>query len=428
MTVAPPTFAPAVDAPVCVGLSGGLDSTALLHALASDPRQRERGLRALHVHHGLQPDADAWATHCIAECARLDIRIDVVHVDVTNSTLGREGAARDARYAAFANSLRDGEHLALAHHRDDQAETFLLRALRASSIDGLAAMAPLRALARGVVWRPWLGAARADLRAYAIANGLRWIDDPSNADHGFDRNFLRLRVMPLLRERWPSVDDAFATAARLAAETSDLLDDEDAAALARCTIENDADLSRSALLALDPARRARVLRRWIVSHELPPLPANGIERITDELLEARPDAQARFDWHGATVRAWRDRLHASRVTAPIDATFDVAWDGMKPLALPDGGELVLAPALPLPTGTRVRARQGGERIRLPGRDHRHELKDVLLAAGIPPWIREHLPLLVAGDEVLAAGDLVVSATLAALLETHGARIIWTPPA
>ncbi|GAB1596307.1 tRNA lysidine(34) synthetase TilS [Lysobacter claricitrinus] len=415
------------QARLVVALSGGLDSSVLLHALATTPALRAHGLRAVHVNHGLHDDAGAWSAHCESLCRALGVPLRTVRVDVRNVGNGPEAAARNARHAALQADITSDDVVAFAHHRDDQAETFLLRALRASAPDGLAAMRPWRAFGRGHLWRPLLALPRESLRAYATAHGLDWVDDPSNDDDRFDRNFLRLRVIPLLRERWPRVDEAFATAARLAAETGDLLADEDVATLARCRIDGDNDLSRNALIALDSPRRARVLRRWIASRDLPPLPANGVERIVGELLEAPADAQARFDWHGATVRAWRDRLHASRNIAPLDVEFDMAWDGRTPVELPDGGQLAIERPVPLPPGTRVRARQGGERIRLPGRPHRHELKDVLVAAGIPPWVREHLPLVFADDEVLAAGDRVIGDRLARILEPHGARIVWTPP-
>jgi tRNA(Ile)-lysidine synthase len=189
---------------ILVGYSGGLDSSVLLHLLADDADARRNGLRAIHVHHGLHPDADAWAAHCERECAALGLPLQVVRVEVDrDSGLGIEGAAREARHRAFAEALRDGEILALAHHRDDQAETFLLRALRGSGVDGLASMRPWRAHAPGWSWRPLLDIARDALRDHAATHGVRWIDDPGNNEAAFDRNFLRNEVMPLLRQRWP---------------------------------------------------------------------------------------------------------------------------------------------------------------------------------------------------------------------------------
>lgn len=417
---------PPRPSPILLGFSGGLDSTVLLHLLAADERIRHAGLRALHVHHGLHADADGWAAHCRRVCDALGVSMAVVHVDVERASgLGIEGAARAARHAAFAEALDDGEILALAHHRDDQAETFLLRALRGSGTDGLAAMRPWRHYARGWLWRPLLDAPRAALQAHAETHRLHWIEDPANAGTGFDRNFLRHAVLPLLCERWPHATDGFARSAALCAQASDLLEIEDAQALAAAR-RDPHTLDIDALQALPPPRRARLLRRWIAGLGLPPLPGNGIARIESELLTAPHEATPRFDWAGARVRRWRDLLHADAIRAALPADWSATWDGIAPLALPTGDILHLHGAPHFDAPLRVHARQGGERIVLPGRTHSHALKHVLQDAGVPPWRRERLPLLVdAGGEVLAAGDRIVSARLSAWLAENGARLEWT---
>ncbi|TZF87279.1 tRNA lysidine(34) synthetase TilS, partial [Cognatilysobacter lacus] len=220
---------------------------------------------------------------------------------------------------------------------------------------------------------------------------------------------------------------ALSTSAVHARAATGLLHADDVVALDACTLERADTLSAAALLALVPARRHRVLRAWITSLGLPPLPSPGLARIDDDLLHARADAQPRFDWHDASVRAWRGRLHASRRGPILHRSVEIAWDGLAPVRLPDGGQLMIEPPLALPPTVRVRARRGGERIRLPGRQHGHALKHVLQDLEVPPWTREHLPLLVDGDDVLAAGDVVVCASLTACLETAGARLEWIRP-
>ena len=413
-------------APLLVAYSGGLDSTTLLHLLARDPARRADGLRAIHVHHGLHAGADDWARHCRRFCDALEVPLSVVRVEVPrDSGLGLEGAARQARHAAFEAALRVGEVLATAHHRDDQAETFLLRALRASAADGLAAMRPWRRFGRGWLWRPLLDVARSRLRACADAASLAWIEDPGNDDPGPDRNFIRHRVMPLLRERWPHAGAALARSAALSAEAAHLLDEGDAHALAAVATADPYCLDVEALMALPAARRRRVLRRWVASLSLPPLPANGVVRIESDLLDARPDAAAAFAWAGARVRRWRGLLHADHERAPLPADWRVGWDGRDTLHLPDGDALVLDGAAALPAPVAVHARRGGERIALPGRGHGHALKQVLQELGVPPWVRERIPVLSdAGGTVLAAGDLVYSATFDAWLREHRARLVW----
>jgi tRNA(Ile)-lysidine synthase len=408
-----------------VGLSGGLDSMALLHALCALPQARQRGLRALHVHHGLHADADAWQRHCEIACAELQVPLRSVRVDVARDGAGLEAAARHARHAAFADELGADEVLALAHHRDDQAETFLLRALRGSGVGGLGGIRPWRRFAAGWLWRPLLERTREQLHGYAQTHGLPWVEDPSNADTRFDRNFLRLEVLPLLRARWPHADAALAGAAALCAQADGLLADEDARCLARMRTADPQVLSLSALRALPTARRARVLRLWIEELGLPPLPAEGVARFEAEILPARADAGPRFVWHEASMRAWRDLLHAARTHPPLPDTWRQAWDGAAALGLPDGSELALAGAAGFDGPLVAHARQGGERIRLPGRAHTHALKHVLQDLGIPPWLRARLPLLSnASGELLAAGDIAYSAGFDAWLRERGARLHW----
>lgn len=417
------------QAPLWVGLSGGLDSSVLLHVLAHHAPARAAGLRALHIHHGLHADADVWAGRCAALCTSLGIDLTVVPVSVArNAGGGPEAAARDARYAAFAATLADGDVLVLGHHRDDQAETFLLRAVRASGPAGLGAMRRWRTIGSTRLWRPLLDMPRSELLACAQANGLAWIEDPSNADVAFDRNFLRERVLPLLRERWPHVDAAFARSAGLLADADALLADGDAIALASAATADPACVSASELQRLPPARRARVLQRWIAALRLPPLPGNGVERIEKDLLAARVDAEASFAWQGVAVTRWRDLLHAGRQRAALPPDWRLDWDGSRSATLPDGGLLQLVGADALPSPCVLHARKGGERITLPGRGHSHALKHVLQDLGVPPWVRERLPLLSnAEGELLAAGDLAYSSDFDPWLRQRQARLVWTPP-
>ncbi|HRA38902.1 MAG TPA: tRNA lysidine(34) synthetase TilS, partial [Pseudomonadota bacterium] len=186
-----------------LALSGGPDSSALLHALAAEPLARARGLRALHVDHALHPASAEWARHAQATCTDAGIALQVVPVDVRARGTGLEAAAREARYAALRAAQREGELVLTAHHADDQAETLLWRLLRGAGPQGLAAMRPLRRFGRGWLARPWLALPRAAICAYLDRHAIAWIDDPANADPRHDRSFLRHAVLPLLQSRWP---------------------------------------------------------------------------------------------------------------------------------------------------------------------------------------------------------------------------------
>ena len=422
---------PLPQAPLLVGFSGGLDSTVLLHRLL---RQRRTGghetVRAIHVHHGLQPEADDWAEHCRRLCADWDIPLQVVHVAVDRgSGLGLEAAARAARYAAFHAAMRNDDVLVLAHQRDDQAETFLLRALRASSLDGLRGMTLWRRFDPGWLWRPLLQCSRAQLLIEAQHHRLHWIDDPSNARADADRNFLRLQVLPLLRQRWPQADAALARSADLAAEAAALLQEQDQADLARVCEGDSTWLSVPALTALPAARQARVLRAWVFALHLPPIPARGIDAVLGTLLHARADAEAAFAWSGVRIARWRDRLHAGPIPKPLSRDWQVSWSGEQPLPLPTGGLLQLIGAPGFDAPLQVHGRRGGERIRLPGRGHHHALKQVLQTLDIPPWERRQMPLLSDADgRLLAAGDGIVSAAFGLWLGQTRASLRWRPAA
>jgi tRNA(Ile)-lysidine synthase len=416
-----------LDAPLLVGYSGGLDSTVLLHWLRRCTQAAGVGLRAVHVHHGLQPDADAWVQHCQQQCAALGIELVVHRVQVETGTgLGLEGAARQARRAAFVASLRDGETLALAQHQDDQAETFLLRALRGSGVDGLAAMSGDSMLAGHRLWRPLLQVPRDALHDYARAHDLHWIEDPSNDDAYADRNFLRLQVLPLLRQRWPHAAAALAGSADHCARTRGLLQEEDTELLAHLEAAPRV-LSLQLLRQVSPERAARVLRTWVASHGAAPLPGRVLQQMLEEMLPSACDRQAQVRWQDHVIQQWREHaylLPAELPALPLD--WQEEWDGRVPLALPDGGQLRLLGAAMFQQPMQVRARRGGERIVLPGRSHAHALKDCLQREHLAPWRRAQLPLLFADGNLLAAADVVIAAPLQAWLHAHDAQLRWQP--
>ncbi|MEO7478194.1 MAG: tRNA lysidine(34) synthetase TilS, partial [Lysobacteraceae bacterium] len=283
---------PLPEVPIAVGFSGGLDSTVLLHVLAASTSARAQGLRAIHVHHGLHPDADAWAIHCEHICTELDVPLQILHVQVDHAAgRGPEAAARAARLQAFHATLRDGEVLALAHHRDDQSETILLRLMRGAGGDGLTAMRRRSRLGTLHLWRPLLELPRDALRDYAISHALRWIEDPSNSETHFDRNFIRHRVIPLLSERWPQASRNLARSAGLLAEQSQVLAAASDALLDSLLL-SDNTLSLPGLLAQSRMQRARLLRAWLRRLDFPTPTAMILAAIERDLLPARDDGDA----------------------------------------------------------------------------------------------------------------------------------------
>lgn len=390
---------------VWIALSGGLDSSLLLTLAADACRRHPRPLRALHVHHGLQAAADDFERHCRRLASRLGVPlwVDRVEVDLAAGR-GLEDAAREARYAAFARRLRPGETLWLAQHADDQAETLLLAALRGSGVRGLAAMPAGRDGLGGRLARPLLDASRAALEAEAQRRGLAWVEDPSNADEGLDRNFLRRRVLPLLESRWPAASRRLAHSAALSGEADGLLDELAALDLERLG-GDPARLPVVALQALSAPRRRLLIRHACRRLHLPTPPARRLETLLAQ-LGARVDGEARVAWPDAEARIWRRRLYLLRAVeaGPMDGgkgDWPMAWDGEAPLVTPWGAwRVTLRRDDGAPPGLRVMPREGGEWLRLAGRGRR-DLKRLLQELGVPPWERERLLVVHHGEAAVA---------------------------
>lgn len=415
-----------------VAYSGGPDSHALLHALAQ-PGALPPGaaLAALHVNHGLQPRAEAWARHCAAVCGGLGVALQVLRV-AADPAPGEspEAAARRARYAALGARLAAGEVLLTAHHRDDQAETVLLQLLRGAGPRGRAGMPRCRRLGAGWLGRPLLGTPRAALRAYLRARGLQAVEDPSNADPRYDRSFLRAEILPRLRRRWPAVERTLARAGAREARIEALLQDVAEADLAAARGPAPSTLRCEALRALPPERCRNVLRAWLRGLGLAVPGAAPLERVLLDVLPARRDARPRVRWHGAEVRRHRELLHAMPPPAPHDPARVLAWDLQAPLALP-GGCLRVHPARGAGLALRccearaeIRFRRGGERCRPAGSAHTRTLKRLLQEAEVPPWRRERLPLLYLDGRLAAVADLWVCAPFAAAPGEPGRVLEW----
>lgn len=418
------------ETPLCVAYSGGPDSTALLHGLAHLPQARARGLRALHVDHQLHPDSAQWAQHCARVCSQLDVPLETIRVQIAHGRgEGLEAAARHARRAAFAQSLQPGEWLTLAHHRDDQIETVLLKLLRGAGPLGLAGMRERRPFASGALWRPLLALPRAVLREYAIAHDLACIEDPSNKNMRLSRNFLRAEILPRLSQHWPQTGQSILHAAALCRAAAEHLDAQASAALDALRIAGGDMLDAPGWSSLPDALRALVLERWLHGQGLPAPTQVQLAELRRQATEARVDQVPSVTWPGVEVRVWRGALHAMAPAGEIPEKWETTWRG-ESLQLPGGGALVLVDANGNPGPHRldpplkVRLRRGGERIKPAGDAHTRELRHLLQGAGIPPWQRARIPLVSHGDELIAVADLWCSGTGRALFQGVGAHPRW----
>jgi tRNA(Ile)-lysidine synthase len=420
-------LADASSIPLCVAFSGGPDSTALLHALAQLPEARASGLRALHVDHGLHAQSTAWAEHCQHFCAMLNLPCDVLRVQVdVGKGLGLEAAARHARYDAFAGKLHADERLLLAHHRDDQAETVLLKLLRGAGPEGLGGMQALRPFAHGLLWRPLLGLSRKQLRDYVDAHQLPCIDDPSNSDTRLARNHLRLEILPRLTRHWPQAVDSIVHSAALSRAAAGALQAQWLAAFDVLRDPATDSLEASGWLALHPALREPLLDYWLHARGLP-APTTAQRKQIEYQCGARAGQQPCIQWSGAELHIWRGRLWAISPRSMIENDWQTHWQG-EPLTLPDGGTLSLVDAnAHLIEPLHVRLRQGGERIKPAGDAHTRELRDLFQQAMIPPWRRLGVPLLYAGDEIIAVADRWITARGKVIFQQAGTLPRWLPP-
>lgn len=389
----PPLPESPADVRCLVAYSGGLDSTVLLHALAS---LGTPGLIAVHVHHGLQPAAEDWAQGCASFCSDLSVPMILCRAAVAaDADTGPEAAARDARYAQLRAQMQAGDLLITAHHRDDQAETVLLRLLRGAGVHGLAAMRPLTAFAPGRLWRPLLEQPRAALRAYAERHQLRWIDDPHNSALRYTRSWLRHDVMPGLRARFAQTDPSLARAARLAAEAAEVLDER--AADDHAQIARGAALSVSKLLALATARRHNLIRWWLHRQGFRAPFADHLDRIDIELLGADAAASPRLAWPGCELRRYRDHLQAMPPLPVLQGTGDWGmWSTDTCFRLPDAAGTLEA-SEPPPIPLTIRRARAGEAFRPAGAAHSRTLRNRFQELGVPPWLRARIPVIEAGN-------------------------------
>ncbi len=433
------------DVEICVALSGGLDSTALLAALA-DGRSDGLRLRAVHINHGLHPNAKRWSAHCRKLARRLGVPLRVLAVSVARERgTSLEEAARLARYRCFAEQLRGGEALLTAHTQDDQLETVLLQLFRGCGLPGLAAMPVVAPLGSGTLARPLLGCSRPQLEAWVRARELTWVEDDTNVDERFDRNYLRRRVLPAVRERWPGAAAAVARSARHAAEAQRLL-----VALARVDLERASDgasLSVKVLRSLAADRRRNLMRLWIASAGRILPDARRLEEIVGPLIDARADAHPHVEWGGDSAAARRvivmrhaDLLSLAKREPVLDSgtrAAELAWEWREScrLSLPDGGAVELTPDRhgpldldALPARLTVRWRRGGERLRVRGGGPRRALKSLLQEAQVSLAERTRLPLILAGGTLIAAADLWIDDSVRAAPEAlHRGRVVWRKP-
>lgn len=415
-----------------IAYSGGLDSHVLLHLMVCLGKHTDISVRAVHVNHNIHRESRAWAGHCKDICCALGVELDVIDVDASRpGKASPESWARHKRYAAIENILGEDEVLLTAHHRDDQLETLLLRLFRGSGVMGLASMRAVRPFGKGLHARPLLQHAREQLSAYAGNNNLNWVEDPSNADTRPDRNFVRHEVIPVIKNRWPSVDLPVTRATQVFSETQELLDEVARQDLLNCVTENPDVVAVGPLKHLSIPRQKNLVRYWSRTLNLPSPDSRSVSRIVSEAIPARHDSNAQVRWKGAELHRYGNYIQLTEPLAEFNGSTIRVWDFKAPCRL-EFGELTAEEGYgsglkkELCNGARVeiRYRCGGEKIRLPGRTCRHKVKKLFQETGTPPWLRERVPLIYVGDRLAMVAGFWTDADFVAAPEEPSWIITW----
>ena len=418
---------------VALAFSGGIDSTVLAHLLIKQ-RRKLGSLRLLHVDHGLQVASGEWSRHCARWAGARQVAFVALKADIScGAGESPEAAARDARYQALFGALAPGEILVTAQHRDDQVETLLLQLFRGAGVTGLSGMPALAAVGSRPMARPLLEVSRREIETVARKSRLTWIEDPSNADTRFSRNFVRQRLLPLVREHWAGVDKALARSASHMAAAAALLHERAAHDLA--TLADGAGLSVTGLRALPVARRRNALRAFIHRHGVEMPEASRLKEMSGPLLAARADAQPEVAWADARLVRRSGRLEIQKSQGDVVEFIAKSWHWRddRRLILEAGARLEFVDDVAgpidldrLPATLEVRARKGGERLRLAANTRTQTLKTLMQDAKVPIEDRARMPLVFAKGGLIAAGDRWTDASVAATVKSRRrARLVWS---
>ena len=426
-----------------VAYSGGLDSTVLLHLVATACRELP-GLptvSALHINHQLSPQAVHWQRHCQQQCEQWGLEFSAHRVTVDAQGRGIEAAAREQRYRVFNHCLDSEDGLLMGHHQDDQAETFLLRLMRGAGVLGLTAMRAERVLDGGaLLLRPLLAVSRQQLLDYATRHHLQWIEDESNQSLAFDRNFVRHQLVPLIQQRWPQATKQWVKTAAYLQESQTLLQD-----LADMDLQQadgraeryGVSLDWQAVSALSRGRIANLLRYWCQCQQQPLPDSQQMQQIDQQFFSASALlSSALVCWGGCELRQFHRRLFLmTSLPAFVKEARLWQWQGCNNIDLGGAGELLLAEGQ---SGAcriardkiedkvlTIRWRQGGERCTPAGRSASQTVKKLLQEYQLETWLRDRVPLIYCDQQLVAVGDLWVCQDYAADNHQEGLSLSWS---
>lgn len=393
----------------CIAFSGGLDSSVLLHLFSElsseDPNIR---IRAVHINHGLSSNANEWESICKKVCEAYKVPLIVRQLQLKKTPkISLEESARKKRYVVFQEILQDDEILVTAHHQNDQAETLLLQLFRGAGPKGLASMPIITPFVGGYLMRPLLSYSREALNQYALQENLTWLEDESNENLNFDRNYVRREILPLIQSRWPSVTENLARSAKHCAEANSYIDSQVMPLFLKTYIESNRTLSITALKDYDSQTQSYIIRYWLQKLGFPLPSTQKLKLLQEEIVHSRGDAKPLLKWQQVEIRRYDNQLYAINPLPEHDPSLIIHWDLKNEITLPNGFQICpksverLGVIIENLKDVTIRFRQGGERCQLKNRKHSHSLKKLLQEWKIPPWLRNRIPLLYSQTELKA---------------------------
>jgi tRNA(Ile)-lysidine synthase len=415
-----------------VALSGGVDSVVLLNLLHQLQKKHHFTLKASHVHHGLSQNADKWANFCEKLCRKLSVPLDIHYIQLPKKkSLGIEGEARQLRYEKLLQSKSDV--VVLAHHGDDQAETFLLQLIRGAGVKGLSSMAHFDETRR--LWRPLLNTSRIDIESYAKLHKLKWIEDESNENTDFDRNFIRSKFLPILKNRFNHIFKVISRSTSHLAEAQNLLDD-----LARLDLKNylksnkyKHKLQVNTLNKLSISRAKNVLRYWLEMNDQLMPSKDLLEELLRQVLTAKKDATIKIQLSKAfEIRRYQDEIYIVKKNPQNQKNYEMIWNGESKILLPNGSILtfkkVKGRGINLKflkdNKLKISNRKGGEFFKPDQKRPTKKVKQLLQESDLPPWEREKLPLIFVGKDLVYVPGFGIENRYQAQPLNMGLEVTW----
>ena len=415
-----------------VALSGGVDSVVLLNLLYSLQKKHRFTLNAMHVHHGLSKNADKWVKFCEKLCEKLSIPLDVQYVKLPQKkSLGIEGEARRLRYEKLLQSKCD--LVVLAHHEDDQAETFLMQLIRGAGVKGLSSMAHFDEARK--LWRPLLNTSRIDIKKHAKTHKLKWIEDESNQNIDFDRNFIRSKVLPILKNRFNHIIKVISRSSSHLSEAQNLLDDLAKIDLKkRLKSDNYKHITQvKTLNKLSLTRAKNVLRYWLeINHQLMPS-KDLLDELLRQVLTAKKDAALKIELSKSyEIRRYKDEIYIVQKNQNRQKNYEIVWNGESEISLPNGSRLkfkkVKGKGISLEKmkdkKLMISNRKGGEFFKPDSKRPTKKIKQLLQESDLPPWERESLPLIFVNDELASVPNFGVDMKWQTKPKEDGLEIAW----